>query len=111
MITTKIFQSRLERDFETFVKLLPSLEPVEFMGLAKMLSVPVVKEDAAEAKTPEELQAMTKEEQKEFIASIQRPADEILEDVMDKYTQLNKKRRGEINQILKDIKKQNKKVK
>ena len=36
------------------------------------------------------------------------PADEILEAMMDKYLTLNKKRRKEINQILKEIKRSKK---
>ena len=36
------------------------------------------------------------------------PADEILEAMMDKFLSLNKKRRKEINQILKEIKKSKK---
>ena len=35
-------QSRKEKDFELFVKALPSLEAVEFAGLAKILGVKMV---------------------------------------------------------------------
>ena len=35
----KIGQSRIEADFEYFVRALPALEPVEFCGLAKILGV------------------------------------------------------------------------
>ena len=94
----KIFQSRLERDFEFFVKTLPYLEPVEFIGLAKILSVPTITWN-------EDKEAPIKE-------SIQnRPVEKIMEDMMDRFLALPKHRRKEINQMLKDVKKINKKVK
>lgn len=101
----KIFEKRIESDFEFFVRSLPALEPVEFLGLAKVLCVPIVrdseisfnKEVWEKAKDDETIQAT--------IAETLIPADEILEAMMDKYLTLNKKRRGEINQILKEIKK------
>lgn len=94
----KIFQSRLERDFEFFVKALPYLEPVEFIGLAKVLSVPTITwSEDKEAPIKESIQT--------------RPMDEVIEDMMDKFLALPKHRRKEINQMLKDIKKLNKKVK
>ena len=34
----KFMQSRIEKDFEFFVKSLPALDPVEFLGMAKILS-------------------------------------------------------------------------
>lgn len=94
----KIFQSRLERDFEFFVKTLPYLEPVEFIGLAKVLSVPTI--------------TWNEDKDTPIKESIQtRPMDEVIEDMMDKFLALPKHRRKEINQMLKDIKKLNKKVK
>lgn len=104
----KIFKKKIESDFEFFVRSLPALEPVEFLGLAKVLCVPTVrdseisfnKEVWEKAKDDEVIQAT--------IAETLIPADEILEAMMDKYLTLNKKRRGEINQILKEIKKSKK---
>lgn len=105
----KIFEKRIESDFEFFVKTLPALEPVEFLGLAKVLSVPTTretelvnfdKEKYEELKDTETMQAI--------IAEALVPADEILEVMMDKYLALSKKRRKEINQILKEIKKSKK---
>lgn len=93
----KIFQSRLERDFEFFVKALPYLEPVEFIGLAKVLSVPTITwNEDKEAPIKESIQT--------------RPMDEVIEDMMDRFLALPKHRRKEINQMLKDVKKLNKKV-
>lgn len=94
----KIFQSRLERDFEFFVKTLPYLEPVEFVGLAKILSVPTI--------------TWSEDKETPIKESIQtRPMDEVIEDMMDKFLALPKHRRKEINQMLKEVKKLNKKVK
>jgi hypothetical protein len=38
----KFMRTRIEKDFELFVKTLPSLEAVEFAGLAKILGVKMV---------------------------------------------------------------------
>ena len=101
-----VFQSRIENDFEFFVKSLVYLEPVEFAGLAKILSVPMVresklldidKEQFKQLKENEEMQAM--------ISETLVPMEEVLELMMDKYLSLNKRRRKEINKILKEIKK------
>lgn len=98
-------KKRIEKDFEFFVRALPKLEPVEFCGLAKILSVPMVrntelinfdKEEYESLKDAETMQAV--------VAESLIPMDEILEAMMDKYLSLNKKRRKEINQILKDVK-------
>ena len=97
-------RTRIEKDFELFVKTLPVLEPVEFAGLAKVLSVPMVRKDELGAITKEQLESMTTEEQTELIARSVRPMDEVIEQMMDKYLSLPKRRRKEINQILKDIK-------
>jgi len=88
----------LERDFEFFVKTLPYLEPVEFIGLAKVLGVPTITwNEDKDAPIKENIQT--------------RPMDEVIEDMMDKFLALPKHRRKEINQMLKDVKKLNKKVK
>ena len=44
----KLMQSRKEKDFEFFVKALPSLEAVEFAGLAKILGVKMVNSEVDE---------------------------------------------------------------
>ena len=105
----KIGQSRIEADFEYFVRALPALEPVEFCGLAKILSIPMVrnteiinfnKEEYEKLKDTETMQAV--------VAETLIPMEEVLEAMMDKYLSLSKKRRKEINQILKDIKRSRK---
>lgn len=99
-----VFQSRLEKDFEVFVKALPKLQPVEFCGLAKILSVPMVYEDKMTEFDKEKYNQMEKDEKTEYVAQFNRPMNEVLEDVMDKYLALSKRQRKEINQMLKDIK-------
>ena len=97
-------KKRIEKDFEIFVKNLGALEPVEFAGLAKILSVDMIrasvefdKEEFARANENESIPAKMEE--------ILRPMDEVLEEMMDKFLALPKHRRKEINQILKEIKK------
>ena len=99
----KLMQSRKEKDFELFVKALPSLEAVEFAGLAKILGVKMVsseiefnKEDFESLKDNEAMQAKLTESLL--------PMDQILEKMMDRYLELPKHRRKEINDILKEIK-------
>ena len=105
----KFMQSRIESDFEFFVKALPALEPVEFLGLAKILSVPTVRESELVNFNKEEYEKLKDNDvMQAVIAETLIPADEILETMMDKYLSLNKKRRKEINQILKEIKKSKK---
>lgn len=101
---SQIFRSRLEKDFEFFVKALPNLEPIEFFGLAKILCVPTVYEEKLEAFSKEDYEKMKAEEKTEYIAQFNRPMEAILEEVMDKYLSLSKRARKEINQMLKDIK-------
>ena len=97
------FRDSLEVDFEYFVKNITKLQPAEFCGLAKVLSVPMVYYEKVEGLTKEQVDEMGLEEQKEYMAEIMRPMDEVLEAMMDKFLGLSKKRRKEINQILKDI--------
>lgn len=106
----KIMQSRKEKDFEFFVKALPLLEPVEFAGLAKILSVKMVDNGVVLDLTKEEVDAMPEEAKMKLVAEATRPMDEILEKMMDRYLELPKHRRKEINQILKDIKRTKKEV-
>ena len=104
-----IFQSRIEKDFEFFVKSLPALEPVEFCGLAKVLSVPLTRESELLNFDKEEYEKLKdKEVMQAVVAETLVPMDEVLEQMMDKYLGLTKRRRKEINQILKEIKKSKK---
>ena len=105
----KIFEKKIETDFEFFVRSLPVLEPIEFLGLAKVLCVPTVRESKVLELSKEDLErAKNGEDVDVNIEETLIPADEILEAMMDKFLSLNKKRRKEINQILKEIKKSKK---
>lgn len=105
----KIFEKKIETDFGFFVRSLPALEPIEFLGLAKVLCVPTVRESKVLELSKEDLErAKNGEDVDVNIEETLIPADEILEAMMDKYLSLNKKRRKEINQILKEIKKSKK---
>ena len=103
----KIVRSRLEKDFEFFVKNLPMLEPVEFCGLAKILSVPMVKQEVLADLTKEQLEEMDEEAKIKVAAEATRPMDEVLEQMMDRYLELPKRRRKEINSILKELRHNN----
>ena len=100
----KLFQNSIERDFEFFVKALPVLQPVEFCGLTKILCVPMVYEDKMIEFDKEKYSQMDKNEKTEYVSYFNRPMNEILNDVMDKFLALPKRKRREINQMLKDIK-------
>lgn len=100
----KFFQNSAEKDFEFFVKSLPVLQPVEFCGLVKILCVPMVHEDKMLEFDKEKYNQMEKDEKIEYVSHFNRPMDEVLNDVMDKFLSLPKRKRREINQMLKDIK-------
>lgn len=84
---TQFFRSNLEKDFETFVRSLPALQPIEFCGLAKVLGIKLDEDERDENNKP-----------------IPRPVEKVLEELMDKFLTLPRHRRKEINQMLKDIK-------
>lgn len=92
----------IEKDFEYFVRNLPKLEPVEFCGIAKILSVPLYRTALPEGVKIEDLKDMTEEQRYEIKLDIMVPMDEIWERMMDRFLELPKRRRKEINQILKD---------
>lgn len=98
-----MFRSRRERDFEYFVKNIVKLEPAEFCGLAKVLSVPMVHKGKLTGLSAEDIEKMGLDEKTEYIAELLIPMDKILEAMMDKFLSLPKHRRKEINQILKDV--------
>ena len=99
----EFFRSSLEKDFEFFVKNITKLDPVEFCGLAKILSVPTLRGLQEIGLTVEELKEIPQEKFGEIQDQLTISTDEILEKMMDRYLNLSKKRRKEINQILKDI--------
>ena len=98
------FRNNLEKDFEYFVKNLTKLTPAEFCGLAKILGANMVRQEKLVGLKKEDYEAMDLDEKTEYVAELTRPMDEVLEQMMDKFLSLPRKRRKEINQILKDAK-------
>lgn len=96
------FRSSIEKDFECFVKSLPALEPYEFLGLARVLGVKLYKLDDS-TDWVEKWNAANEEEKAEMMEQTTLTTDEILEPMMDKFLELPKKRRREIVQMLKEI--------
>lgn len=97
------FKSRIEKEFEFFVKALPALEPVEFSGLAKILGVKMIKADVSFSK--EEFENLKENEAMSAkLEEVLLPMDEVLEKMMNRFLELPKRRRKEINDILKAIK-------
>ena len=96
------FRSNLEKDFEYFVKNLPKLEAVEFGGIAKILGVALYKQIGVEEVSIEELKNMSDEDKYNLKLKLAVPSDEVFEQMMDRFLTLPRKRRKEINKILKD---------
>ena len=98
-----MFRSNLEKDFEYFIKHIGKLEAVEFCGLAKILGVEMTRKlDMSQIdieKLKEDLDGQVEELQGEYII----PLDEVFEKMMDRFLELPRRRRKEINQILKDV--------
>lgn len=101
---SSIFQSRVEKDFESFVKSIAKLQPAEFCGLAKILSVSMVRQEKLVGLNKEDIEKMGLDEQTEYMAELTVPMDEVLEKMMDRFLELPKRRRKEILQVLKDVK-------
>ena len=97
-----IFRSNLEKDFEYFVRHIGKLEAVEFCGLAKILSVDMYKKISLDEIDPKDLKDLSEEQKANMMAELIIPVDEVLEKMMDRFLELPRRRRKEINQILKD---------
>ena len=103
MIESSFFRSNLEKDFEYFVKNIGKLTPAEFCGLAKILSVSIIDKAKVEGLTQEQIEELKLQEEKNYMIEFSRPMDTVLEEMMDRFLALSKRRRKEINQILKDV--------
>ena len=103
MIKSSFFKSSLEKDFEYFVRNIGKLNPAEFCGLAKVQSVPMIDKAKIEGLTPEQIEELKLQKDKNYMVEFSRPMDTVLEEMMDRFLALSKKRRKEINQILKDV--------
>ena len=97
------FRSSLEKDFEYFVRNIGKLNPAEFCGLAKVLSVPMIDREKVEGLTEEQIEELKLQDKENYMVEFSRPMDKVLEEMMDRFLGLSKKRRREINQILKDV--------
>ena len=73
-------------------------------GLAIVLGVSMVRHEKLANLTKEDLDKMGLDEKTEYVAELMVPMDEVLEKMMDKFLSLPRRRRKEINQILKDVK-------
>lgn len=102
-MSLNFFRSSIEKDFEYFVKNITKLNPAEFCGLAKILSVPMIDKEKVESLTPEQVEELKLQEKENYMIEFTRPMDIVLEEMMDRYLALSKRRRKEINQILKDV--------
>ena len=100
---SSVFRSSLEKDFEYFVRNIGKLNPAEFCGLAKVLSVPMIDKEKVEGLTPEQIEELKLQDKENYMIEFSRPMDKVLEEMMDRFLGLSKKRRREINQILKDV--------
>lgn len=99
---SSFFRPNLEKDFEFFVRNITKLQPAEFCGLAKILSVSTLRGLHEIGLTAEDLKGKNEEEAREIVERLTVPMDEVLEKMMDRFLELPRKRRKEINQILKD---------
>ena len=97
------FKSNLEKDFEYFVGNIGKLNPAEFCGLANVLSVPIVDREKIDSLTKEQIEELRLQDKENYMIEFTRPMDTVLEEMMDRFLELPKRRRKEINQILKDV--------
>ena len=100
---SNFFRSSLEKDFEYFVRNIGKLNSAEFCGLAKVLSVPMIDKEKVENLTQEQIEELKLQDKENYMIEFSRPMDKVLEEMMDRFLGLSKKRRREINQIIKDV--------
>ena len=99
-----MFKKNIEKDFELFVRNMVKLDPAEFCGLATVLSVPMIDREKVEGLTPEQIKELELEDKENYMVEFARPMDKVMEEMMDRFLSLPRRRRKEINQILKDVK-------
>ena len=97
------FKTKLEKDFEFFVGNIGKLQPAEFLGLAKIMSVPTLRELEEIGMRAEDLKEKSEEEAREIADKLTIPTDQILERMMDKFLGMSKKARGTVIQLIKDV--------
>ena len=84
----------LEKQAEEFVCLVSKLNAFEFMGILKLLSVPIFENE----------QEITKETNPKDIVS--RQFEDLLDDAIDTFCLLNRARRREILKLLREVRKE-----
>ena len=99
-----MFKKNIEKDFEFFVRNMAKLDPAEFCGLATVLSVPMVDREKVAGLTPEQIEKLKLGDKENYMIEFTRPMDKVIEEMMDRFLELPRRRRKEINQILKDVK-------
>ena len=99
-----MFKKNIEKDFEFFIRNIVKLEPAEFCGLATVLSVPMVDREKVASLTSEQIEELKLEDKENYMIEFSRPMDKVIEEMMDRFLELPRRRRKEINQILKDVK-------
>ena len=97
------FKSRLELDLEEFIRFLSKLEPVEFMGLAKVLCVRTLRDPKDLGVDLDEYVNKSEEEKEEIKNLLLVPTEEIMVEMIDKFASLKKRKRKEILSLLKDV--------
>lgn len=93
----------LRKDFDFFLRNIVKLTPTEFCGLAKILSTPMIDQEKVEIFKKEDFKDVDLEIKRERIQELVLPMDKVLEKMMDRFLELPKRRRKEINQILINI--------
>ena len=97
------FKTKMEKDFEFFVGNIGKLQPAEFLGLAKVMSVSALRGPEEIGMRAEDLKGKSEEETREIIEKLTIPTDQILERMMDKFLGMSKKARGTVIQLMKDV--------
>ena len=100
----EFLRPNLEKDFEFFMKNIGKLDPIEFCGLAKVLGVRTLRGLDEIGLTTDQLKEKTEEELAQIQEDLMIPLDVVFEQMMERFLSLPRKRRKEINQILKDAK-------
>ena len=97
------FKNKLEKDFEFFVNNVSKLSPTEFVGLAKVMSVPTLRGLDEIGLSPEDLKEKADWEKREIVDKLTIPSDQVLEKMMDKFLGMSKKARSTVIQLMKDV--------
>lgn len=88
-------------DNQSLLVQITKMKPIEFMGLAKLLGVSVMKPVEVYTSTAAEPSEMAQENQPDKPKAEPRPFTDVLEDVMARFSTLNRQRRREILKLVK----------